>query len=537
MNNDECIINIFNTLIKPISHLSTDTDTFIKNKQLEQQELLNSNNNNLNNNKGKSGASAEIKFSCLRCNNDETKTKKSIKRTGFYCRRCIYIQNELKKKNWFKNIIDKLLKDGVKGVSIKELFKLYITNDTSLKLNLLCDCDKLYERRGKAIHLGNDKEPDKYICLCDDCNKIKNNYESPMKNKEISKGVSKTHLKKNAEKFIDNIHNVYNRRLIKSVFNECRFQCSSDPDICQKIKDTYNTYTEFQKIGKRNDNIFIQQLFWNKKKVEYQMNLLKMLNFNQDSFEYTSDKYTQIKYIKQLITFIMGIELKIREKKIDKWSQNIMNRYKTKLKDKEKIKKNISHYIKKDPELVDYYTNLITNIFNRLIPIYNEYNRNCNQGETKLYNYLIENYPEYEWTREKSFPWCVTRGRNCQLKFDFVSDKFKIIIELDGKQHQLNGCTRGKRTFKEKYYDSYINIKQYEIDVERKEKSANENGYKVIRVCQNIVAKDKPYNKDNNITWQSKLDYELKETNKIVSIIYPPEYKWFRLCQGLLLNN
>jgi very-short-patch-repair endonuclease len=70
--------------------------------------------------------------------------------------------------------------------------------------------------------------------------------------------------------------------------------------------------------------------------------------------------------------------------------------------------------------------------------------------------------------------WCKKR---VYLPFDFCIPEFKIIIELDGRQHftQVSNWASPEETFKTDLF---------------KEKCANDNGYSVIRILQEDVFND-----------------------------------------------
>jgi len=78
--------------------------------------------------------------------------------------------------------------------------------------------------------------------------------------------------------------------------------------------------------------------------------------------------------------------------------------------------------------------------------------------------------------REKTFPWCQNEKTKRYFPFDFVLEKEKIIIELDGSQH----------------FKQIMNWTSPEIVQERdkfKQDKAIENGYTIIRVLQIDVFK------------------------------------------------
>ncbi len=107
-----------------------------------------------------------------------------------------------------------------------------------------------------------------------------------------------------------------------------------------------------------------------------------------------------------------------------------------------------------------------------------------NKTELKLYNILKEVYP----TIKSQFyaDWCKNEKTNKMLPFDFVLEKYKIIIELDGEQHftQIRKWNNN--------VDEAFARDMYKMDC------AISNGYKVIRITQKDV-----YNDNND--WYDKL--------------------------------
>jgi hypothetical protein len=110
---------------------------------------------------------------------------------------------------------------------------------------------------------------------------------------------------------------------------------------------------------------------------------------------------------------------------------------------------------------------------------------NCrNKTELKLYKALKEVYP----TIKSQFyaDWCKNEETNKKLPFDFVLEKYKIIIELDGEQHFTQ-----VRKWNNNVDESFARD-MYKMDC------AISNGYKVIRITQKDV-----YNDNND--WYDKL--------------------------------
>jgi very-short-patch-repair endonuclease len=95
-----------------------------------------------------------------------------------------------------------------------------------------------------------------------------------------------------------------------------------------------------------------------------------------------------------------------------------------------------------------------------------------NKTEQKLYEQLSPYYNnlkqqyKVEWCKNKTF-----------LPFDFVLDDFKIIIELDGRQHF-------EQVYNWSSPDEILQNDKYKI------KCANSNNYSVIRILQNDVHYD-----------------------------------------------
>lgn len=113
-----------------------------------------------------------------------------------------------------------------------------------------------------------------------------------------------------------------------------------------------------------------------------------------------------------------------------------------------------------------------------------------NKTEKKLYEELKEIYPEIK--RNFYANWCVNEETNKKLPFDFVIEKYKIIIELDGEQH-------------------FSEVKKWNNNVDEglkrdlyKMKCANDNKYSVIRISQYDVFND-------NIEWSTILQESIRE--------------------------
>jgi len=106
--------------------------------------------------------------------------------------------------------------------------------------------------------------------------------------------------------------------------------------------------------------------------------------------------------------------------------------------------------------------------------------------EAKLYNLLITIYPTT--IRQFKQDWCKKINH---LPFDFCIPEYKIIIELDGRQHfqQVSNWSSPEEQFEN---DTY------------KEKCANDNNYSVIRLLQEDVF-------DDTYDWFKKLCDAIEE--------------------------
>lgn len=116
---------------------------------------------------------------------------------------------------------------------------------------------------------------------------------------------------------------------------------------------------------------------------------------------------------------------------------------------------------------------------------------NCvnNKTENKLYNWLKET--KYNVEKQQNYKWCKNLETNRYLPFDFVIEQYKIIIELDGRQHM-------EQVFNWKSPEEIQKKDAYKMN------KALENGYSVIRLLQEDVWKDK-----NN--WNIKLLENIKK--------------------------
>ena len=113
-----------------------------------------------------------------------------------------------------------------------------------------------------------------------------------------------------------------------------------------------------------------------------------------------------------------------------------------------------------------------------------------NKTETKLYDHLLIEYKEQTIIKEMKFDWCKNIKK---LAFDFLIENYKLIIELDGRQH-MEAIPNWKSD----------PIEQQKTDMYKME-CANNNGYSIIRILQ----EDVHHNKNN---WSTNL-------KKAISII------------------
>ncbi len=91
-----------------------------------------------------------------------------------------------------------------------------------------------------------------------------------------------------------------------------------------------------------------------------------------------------------------------------------------------------------------------------------------NKSESKVFDELIKKYNIH---KQFKADWCINETTNKYLRFDFVIEEYKIIIEIDGDQHfrQVRNWLPPEEVHKRDLY---------------KMKCANENGYSVIRIYQ-----------------------------------------------------
>jgi very-short-patch-repair endonuclease len=126
-----------------------------------------------------------------------------------------------------------------------------------------------------------------------------------------------------------------------------------------------------------------------------------------------------------------------------------------------------------------------------------------NKTETILFEWLNS---LYNVKKQAKFDWC----KNIKpLPFDFLLEEFKLIIELDGRQHfeQVR-----------KWTSHIVTQKRDKIKME----SAIKNGYSIIRLKQEDVW-------NNKINWKSILQEKIKLYN-ISNIIYIGDYTNYQEC-------
>jgi very-short-patch-repair endonuclease len=123
-----------------------------------------------------------------------------------------------------------------------------------------------------------------------------------------------------------------------------------------------------------------------------------------------------------------------------------------------------------------------------------------NKTELKLYEFIKNIYSQiiYQYKND----WSKNIDTNRYLPFDFCLEEYKIIIELDGKQH----------------FEQVMNWKSPEEQIKNdkyKQNCANENGYSIIRLLQEDVFNDK-------YDWKIELinNIEKIQTDNIIQNIY-----------------
>ncbi len=105
-----------------------------------------------------------------------------------------------------------------------------------------------------------------------------------------------------------------------------------------------------------------------------------------------------------------------------------------------------------------------------------------NKSESKVYDELIK---KYNIQKQFKADWCINKTTNKYLRFDFVIEEYKIIIEVDGDQHfrQVRNWKSHEEVHKRDLY---------------KMECANNNGYSVVRIYQMDIF-------NNKYDWVSEL--------------------------------
>lgn len=131
----------------------------------------------------------------------------------------------------------------------------------------------------------------------------------------------------------------------------------------------------------------------------------------------------------------------------------------------------------------------------------------ANKTEAKLLDEFVN--LGYDIKTQAYFDWCKNEDTNRKLPFDFVIESYRVIIELDGRQHfrqVSNWIAPDEQQKRDLYKMNY----------------ANANGYTVIRVLQEDVWNDR-----NN--WMEKIEEHLyvHEVPTRIYISSGDEYKCF----------
>jgi len=127
-----------------------------------------------------------------------------------------------------------------------------------------------------------------------------------------------------------------------------------------------------------------------------------------------------------------------------------------------------------------------------------------NKTEKILLDFLRS---KYTTTFQPKFDWCINEETKKKLPFDFLIENYKVIIELDGKQHfeQVKNWNDPLDTQKRDIHKMNLAIK---------------NGYTVIRILQTDVYK-------NKIDWKKKLIKKIKEYDK-PKIVFASDKKFYK---------
>jgi very-short-patch-repair endonuclease/predicted SPOUT superfamily RNA methylase MTH1 len=119
-----------------------------------------------------------------------------------------------------------------------------------------------------------------------------------------------------------------------------------------------------------------------------------------------------------------------------------------------------------------------------------------NKTQAKLFNWLKQYFPNHIIENEKKFKW--TKTDKSYLRYDFYIKKLNVLIELDGKQH-----------FEQ--VSNWASPEEQQKKDNLKNNLANENGYKIIRICQQIVWNDKE-------DWEKQLKNAINLNQKLIKI-------------------
>jgi len=123
----------------------------------------------------------------------------------------------------------------------------------------------------------------------------------------------------------------------------------------------------------------------------------------------------------------------------------------------------------------------------------NQWCRHCiNKTETIIFEYLSINY---NCVIQSIFDWCKNQLTSRLLPFDILLPDYKLIIEIDGRQH-FKIVNHWK-----------TNVKLQQNNDKFKMKCALQNGYTVIRLVQEEVF-------DNKIDWKYRLHQAIKLYDK-----------------------
>lgn len=158
------------------------------------------------------------------------------------------------------------------------------------------------------------------------------------------------------------------------------------------------------------------------------------------------------------------------------------------------------------PKKYIFICNICNNDFTRVMASIknNCYCAKCqNKTEKKLLDYLKNIYPNIIHQYKKD--WCKNEKTNILLPFDYCLEEFKIIIELDGKQH-FEIVDRFRSNPDENHKKDLY-----------KQECANKNGFSIIRIWQMDVYNDKNDWKNKLIDSINKIIYEKKIQNIYLS--------------------